>query len=94
MFVEIIRSSARRMCFSYNQLPISKNVVVSPVHGKQTVILASVSNDVTLPIVMSSTTVTDLNAACIGVRGSLNTTKMYSISRFSWGLGTKTSSKK
>jgi hypothetical protein len=63
------------MYISYNQLPISKNLVASPVHRRQTVILASVSNDVTLPIVMSSTEVTGVNAVCGGVRGYLYTTK-------------------
>lgn len=75
MFVEIIRSSVPRSYISYNQLPISRNLVVSPVHGRQTVILASVSNDINLPIVMSSTAVKGVHAVCEGVRGSLNTTK-------------------
>jgi hypothetical protein len=63
------------MCTSYNQLPISKNLVASAVHGGQTVILARVSNYVTLPTVMSSTAFTGANAVCVEVRGFLNTTK-------------------
>jgi hypothetical protein len=62
LFVEIIRNSVPRMYISYNQLPTSKSLVASPVHGRQTVILASVSNYVNLPIVMSSTAVTGVNA--------------------------------
>jgi len=36
------------------------------------VILASVSNNATLSIVMLSTAVTGVNAVCVGVRGSLH----------------------
>jgi len=82
------------MCISYNQFPISKNLAASAVHGGQTVILASVSNYVTLPIVMSSTAVTGVNAVCVEVRGFLYTTKIYSVSRFSWRLVPMTSRKK
>jgi len=50
-------------------------VVASPVHGRQTVVLASVSNDATLSLVVLSTAVTGVNAVCVGVRDYFNTTK-------------------
>lgn len=63
------------MCISYNQLPISKNLVASPVHRRLTTILASLSNDVPLSIVMSNTAVIGVNGMCVEISGCLYTTQ-------------------